>query len=106
MFEFEKDEPIGLPYIYIVLEKTLTHSFQIIGEEVLSIFATLTDANNFVRNHCAENAERDESDADFTEEMSTDGRISWTYEDEQGNGIELRIDRSVINAPGSVPTKD
>jgi hypothetical protein len=105
-FEFETDKPTGLPYIYIVLEKTLTNSTKELGEEVLSTFATLTDANNFVRNHCAENAERDDPYALFTEEMSTDGRISWTYEDENRCGTEVRIEKCVINAPGSVPVKD
>jgi hypothetical protein len=105
-FEFKRDKPTGLPYIYIVMGKGLVDSIEEHWEDVLSTFVTLEDANNFVRNHCADNAERDDPDAIFGEGMSADGRISWCYEDENGNGTELRIEKCMINAPGSVPARD
>jgi hypothetical protein len=105
-WEFEKDKPTGLPYIYIVLEKSLIRSTEELGEDVFSTFVTLQDANNFVRNYCADNAERDDPDALFSEDLSPDGRISWTYEDEKGYGTEIRIEKCVINAPGSIPAQD
>jgi hypothetical protein len=97
-FEFEMDKPTGLPYIYIVMEKGLVDSIEEHWEDVLSTFVTLEDANNFVRNHCADNAERDDPDSIFGEGMSAVGRISWCYEDENGNGTELRIEKCIINA--------
>ncbi|KAE9377720.1 hypothetical protein N431DRAFT_434865 [Stipitochalara longipes BDJ] len=104
-FEFEKNKSSGLPYVYIVLEKSLVNSTEELGEEVLGTFTTLEDANN-LRNHCAENAERDDPDAIFEEAMSADGRISWSYEDESGDGTQLRIENCIVNAPGSVPAQD
>ncbi len=106
-FEFEKDKPTGLPYIYLVLEKT--HDRRAIygsDTEVLSTFATLEDANNCVRIRCADYAERDDPDAFFTEEMTLDGRISWTYEDDDEYERNVWVERFVINIPGSVPAQD
>ncbi|PMD43965.1 hypothetical protein L207DRAFT_508727 [Hyaloscypha variabilis F] len=105
-FEFEKDDSSGLPYVYIVLEKSLLNSTEEVGDEVLKTFASLDDANNFVRNHCADNAERDDPDAIFDEAMSPDGRISWSYEDESGYGTQLRIEKCKVNRPGSVPARN
>jgi hypothetical protein len=105
-FEFEKDKPTGLPYIYLVLEKTLDRRANDSFTEVLSTFATLEDANNCVRIRCADYAERDDPDALFTEEMTLDGRISWTYEDDDEYEREVGVERFVINTPGSVPARD
>jgi hypothetical protein len=106
-FEFQKDKPTGLPYIYLVLEKT--HDRRAIygsDTEVLSTFATPEDANNCVRIRCADYAERDDPDALFTEEMTLDGRISWTYEDDEEYERQVWVERFVINTPGSVPAQD
>jgi hypothetical protein len=87
------------------LEKSLMKSEEL-SEDILSTFVTVQDANNFVRNYCADNAERDDPDALFSEDLSPDGRISWAYEDDQGYGTKIRIEKCVINAPGSVPAQD
>jgi len=76
------------------------------GEEILGTFVTLEDANNFVRNRCADKAVRDDPDAIFSEKMSADRRISWCYEDEDGYGTALRIDKRKMEASGSVPARD
>lgn len=105
-FVFEKDAPTGLPYVYIVIERVKVHSDEILYDEVQRVYCTLEDANNFVREYCSIHAERDDPDAIFEEEMSAEGRISWSYEDENEDVTELRIEKCVINAPGSVPAKD
>ncbi len=105
-FEFEKDKPTGLPYVYLAMEKTIDRRANDFDSEVLSIFATLEDANNYVRIRCADYAKRDDPDALFTEEMSLDGRISWTYEDDDQYEREVWVERFVINTPRSVPARD
>jgi hypothetical protein len=59
-FEFEKDKPTGLPYIYIVLEKIRLRSIEYHDFKVLSTFASLEDANKYVRIRCARYAKRDD----------------------------------------------
>ena len=105
-FEFEKDKPTGLPYIYLAMERTIDWRTNDFDTEVLSTFATLEDANNHVRIRCADYAKRDDPDALFTEEMSLDGRISWPYEDDDQYEREVWVERFVINTPGSVPARD
>jgi hypothetical protein len=74
--------------------------------EVLSTFARLEDANNFVLVRCADYAERDDPDVLFTETVSLDGRTSWMYEDEDELQTAFGIEKCLINAPGSVPAQD
>lgn len=105
-FEFVKDKPTGLPYVYLAMEKTIDRRANDFDTEVLSTLATLEDANNYVRIRCADYAKRDDPDALFTEEMSHDGRISWTYEDDVQYEREAWVERFVINTPGSVPARD
>lgn len=105
-FVLDRDEPTGLPYVYIVLEKTLQNVADILCVDILGTFATLTDANNFVRNHCMIAAERDHPDANFFERTTDDGRISWEYLDDGDEGVEVSIEKCVIKAAGSEPVND
>jgi len=105
-FEFEKDKSTSLPYIYIVLEEIRDRRTEYHDFEILSTFASLEDANNCVRIRCADYAERDDPDALFTERMSPDGRISWSYEDEDQLERDVTIEKCLINVPGSVPAQN
>jgi hypothetical protein len=55
------------------------------GEEILGTFVILEDANNFVRNLCADKAVRDDPDAIFSEKMSAAMRMRMDMERRSGS---------------------
>lgn len=102
-FEFDKDKATGLPYIYIVVEKTSIDCGNDAEEAILSTFASLEGASNLAQSCSEKYSSQKGLDFTFSEDLSADGRISWQYEDENGFTIELRIEKCILNGRGSVP---
>ena len=76
------------------------------SSDVLGIFVTLTDAKNFVRNHCASHAERDNPDATFVEGEES-GCIWYHWMNEEGtDGVSVSVSRHIVHGSGSVSVLD
>lgn len=73
---------------------------------MVGCFATLEDANNRSRNHCADFAFRDDPKFDHYEEYTSEGTIYWENRNENGEGYKVEIEEADFVPAGEEPVKD